>query len=141
MILLLGLLRGRFLKKFEKHCYEMESDPVKAERELGRILIILGKHFENIQSQVLGSFYNSYVTGEISWGKFCELSEANCRMFISDYHILQEAACNGGININDRELYQVDCLISLGLLQNKNRLGGTVIIDFDDEIAQEYDIR
>lgn len=127
-------------EKIDEHRYELESDPAKAEKELGRVLIILGNHIENIQSQVLGSFYSAYVKGAISWDKFCELSEANRRMFVNDYHILREAARNGGININDRELYQVDRLISLGLLQNKNRLGGTVIIDLNEEPEETHDI-
>ena len=127
-------------EKIDEHRYELESNPAKAEKELGRVLIILGNHVENIQSQVLGSFYNAYVKGAISWEKFCELSEANRRMFINDYHILREAARNGGININDQELYQVDRLISLGLLQNKNRLGGTFIIDLDEEPKKTHDI-
>ena len=124
----------------DNHRIELESNPDKAEKELGRVLIILGNHIENIQSQVLGSFYSAYVRGAISWNKFCELSEANRRMFVNDYNILQEASRNGGININDRELYQVDRLISLGLLQNKNRLGGTMIINFDKEPEKTYDI-
>ena len=127
-------------EKIEKHRFELESNSDKAEKELGRILIILGNHIENIQSQVLGSFYCAYVKGEISWDKFCELSEANRRMFVSDYQILWEAARNGGIDINDQELYQVDRLISLGLLQNGNRLGGMVTIDFDEETEKTYDI-
>lgn len=127
-------------EKIDEHRHELESNPDKAEKELGRVLIILGNHIENIQSQVLGSFYSAYVKGTISWDKFCELSEANRRMFVNDYHILREAACNGGININGRELYQVDRLISLGLLQNENRLGGTFIIDIDEEKEEKYDI-
>lgn len=120
-------------EKTDAHRYELENDPHKTEKELGRILIILGNHIENIQSQVLGGFYSAYVKGAISWEKFCELSEADRRMFVNDYHILLEAARNGGININDRELYQVDRLISLGLFQNRNRLGGTFIINLDEE--------
>lgn len=127
-------------EKIDEHRYELESNPAKAEKELGRVLIILGNHIEDIQSQVLGSFYKAYVNGAISWEKFCELSEANRRMFVSDYHILREAARHGGIDINDRELYQVDRLISLGLLQNKNRLGGTAVIDFDKEQEKSYDM-
>lgn len=127
-------------EQIDEHRYELESNPAKAEKELGRVLIILGNHIEDIQSQVLGSFYKAYVDGAISWTKFCELSEANRRMFVSDYHLLREAARRGGININDRELYQVDRLISLGLLQNKNRLGGTVIIEFDKEQEKTHDI-
>ncbi len=127
-------------EKIERHRIELESNPVKAEKELGRVLIILGNHIESIQSQILGSFYKAYVKKAISWDKFCELSEANRRMFVSDYHILREANRNGGIDINDRELYQVDRLISLGLLQNQNRLGGTIIIDFDRVQERKYDI-
>lgn len=127
-------------EKIDEYRYKLESNPAKAEKELGRVLIILGNHIEDIQSQVLGSFYSAYVKGAISWDKFCELSEANRRMFVNDYHILQEAARNGGININNQELYQVDRLISLGLLQNENRLGGTVVINFEEALRKTHDI-
>lgn len=124
----------------DKHRNELENNPDKAEKELGRILIILGNHIENIQSQVLGSFYSAYVQRLIPWNKFCELSEANRRMFVNDYYILQEAAHNGGINVNDQELYQVDRLISLGLLQNQNRLGGAIMLSLDEETEKTFDI-
>lgn len=127
-------------EKIDKHRYDLENNPTKAEKELGRVLIVLGNHIEDIQSQVLGSFYRTYVNGAISWKKFCELSEANRRMFVSDYPILRETAQYGGIDINGKELYQLDRLISLGLLQNKNRLGGTEIIDFDKEQEKSYDM-
>ena len=80
----------------------------------------MGKQVEQIQFQVLGSFYAAYIKDAISCEKFCELSEANRRMFISDYQILFEATNNNGLKIQNRELYQVDRLISLGLLQNQN---------------------
>ena len=82
----------------------------------------------------------SFSVGNLVNSGFCELSEANRRIFVNDYHILLEAARNGGININDRELYQVDRLISLGLLQNKNRLGGTFIIDLDEKPDKTHDM-
>ena len=101
--------------KLNEHREKLEANPKEAEKELGRVLIILGNQVEQIQSQVLGSFYAAYVKGAISWEKICELSEANRRMFISDYQILFEAAINDGLKIQNRELYQVDRLISLGL--------------------------
>lgn len=61
-------------------------------------------------------------------------------MFISDYQILFEAAINDGLKIQNRELYQVDRLISLGLLQNQNRLGGNVWLDFVDDPEKQNDI-
>ena len=75
-------------EKLDEHREKLEENPKEAEKELSRVLIILGKQVEQIQSQVLGSFYAAYIKGAISWEKFCELSEANRRMFISDYQIL-----------------------------------------------------
>ena len=128
------------LQKFISDAGIMSRRAAEAEIELGRVLIILGNQIEQIQSRVLGSFYAAYVKGAISWGKFCELSEANHRMFISDYQILFEAAINDGLKIRNRELYQVDRLISLGLLQNQNRLGGDVWFGFVDNPEKENDI-
>lgn len=123
-----------------RHRQELDKNPSKAEKELGRVLVILGNQVEHLQSQILGGFYGAYVNGFISWDKFCELSEANRRMFVSDYKILDDAVKSGGIQLKDRELYQVDRLISLGLLQYRNRLGGTEWINFDEPVQETVDI-
>lgn len=127
-------------EKIDEYRYELENNYKKAEKELGRVLILLGNHIEQMQSQVLGSFFKSYVNGAISWGKFCELTEANRRIFVSDYQILIEAAKQGGINLKGRELYQIDRLISLGLLQYKNRLGGVETIELGKPYIRTYDV-
>ena len=127
-------------ERIDEYRNELEENPAKAEKELGRVLIILGNHVEDMQSQILGSFYKAYVNGAISWDKFCELSEANRRMFVSDYPILIAASYHGGIDINNRELYQVDRLISLGLLQNQNRLGGSMIVEFNKKQEKSFDM-
>lgn len=105
----------------EAHRLELENDPSKQEKELSRVMIILEKQVDEQQSLVLGSFYSSFVRGAISWDKFCELSEANSRIFSSDYPILVRAACENGLNLDGQELYQVDRLISLGLLSQVRR--------------------
>lgn len=110
----------------EAHRIELENDPKKQEKELSRVVIILGKQVDELQSQVLGSFYSSFVRGAISWNKFCELSEANSRMFSSDYSILSRAAYEDGINLDGQELYQVDRLISLGLLTQSRQTGNPI---------------
>ena len=127
-------------EKLTEHREKLEANSKEADKELGRVLIILGNHVEQIQSQVLGSFYAAYVNGAFSWEKFCELSEANRRMFISDYQVLFKAAINDGLKIRNKELYQVDRLISLGLLQNQNRLGGNVWLDFEENPKNQNDI-
>lgn len=112
----------------EKHRKELDSDPGKLDQELSRVIILLDDHIEDVQSEILGAFYRSYIQGAISWDKFCELSVANRKMFFCDYTILCEAARNDGLQTNACKLYQVDRLISLGLLRNNNRLGGNVFI-------------
>lgn len=107
----------------EKHRQELEANPRKQEQELSRVIVILGKQIDEIQSRVLGSFYKAFVTRGISWEKFCELAEANSRMFRSDYCILQEAQREDGFNLGNQEQYQIDRLISLGLLTQTRRNG------------------
>lgn len=126
-------------EKLETHREKLDNNSKEAEKELGRVLIILGSQVDKIQSKVLGSFYAAYIKKAISWEKFCELSEANRRMFISDYQILFKAAINDGIKLENRELYQVDRLISLGLLQNKNRQGGVIWLDTDEGSDKKKD--
>ena len=138
---IIGLNSGTIpQEKINEYCYELERNPHKSEKELGRVLILLGNHIEHMQSQVAGSFFNAYVKKAISWEKFCVLTEANRRIFVSDYIILKETARNGGINIENRELYQIDRLISLGLLQYRNRLGGVEVVDFDKIRNKTYDV-
>lgn len=110
----------------EAHRLELEADPEKQEKELSRVMIILGKQVDDLQSRILGSFYSAFIKGAVSWNKFCELAEANSRMFSSDYSILAIAARENGINLADQELYQVDRLISLGLLSQSHRIGHAV---------------
>ena len=100
-------------EQLNAHREELESNPDKLEQELSRIIIILDEHIETMQSQILGTFYLSYVKSAISWDKFRELSEANRKMFFCDYKILREAALNDGLMTTDCKLYQVDRLISL----------------------------
>ena len=89
---------AQFITEFNKGCIDqekykqykksLENDPKKAEKELGRVILLLDRMIEDTQSKVLGAFYRGYVAGEIKWEKFCELSEVNSRMFIIDYSLL-----------------------------------------------------
>ena len=117
----------------QKHHQRYVDNPKQAEKELGRVMVLLDGHTENLQSQILARFYAAFLRGAISWERFAELSEINRRMLITDLPVLEEAFKNDGLDINDRELYQVDRLISLGLLQNSNRLGGLIIMNIAEE--------
>lgn len=103
---------------------ELIANPDKQEKELGRVLIVLDRYVDDIKSAVLGYFYNVYINGDITWEEFCDLEEANSRMFVSDYIILEKAYNENGLKMIDQDYYKVQRLIAIGLLQNKNPLGG-----------------
>lgn len=61
-------------------------------------------------------------------------------MFVNDYEILQKVYENDGMRLEGRELYPIDRLISLGLLQLRNRLGGVEIQSFDAPLVEKPDV-
>lgn len=108
--------------ELKKHQTSLEQDPKKLEKELGRVMLLLDRHTEYMQSQVLARFYQAYIKREVSWAKFCELAAANERIFISDYEILLAIFNKLGRDTQHSDYtnnYQVDRLISLGFLSKK----------------------
>lgn len=117
-----GRINEEELKRYRE---EIVSSPAKAEKELGRVIIILNSQIETIQSRVLGKFYRAYVNGAVSWEKFCELSEANRRMFAIDYALLEQQCSNQKDQLGEKREYQYDRLVSLGLLSRESIATGS----------------
>ena len=74
------------------HYKTMLQDEKVAEKELGRVLILLNQYVDNIKSRMLGVLFWKYVNGEYTWNKFCELSDIVSRLFIDDLEYLDEIA-------------------------------------------------
>lgn len=113
-------------EKLIEYRQALESNPKKAEKELGRVMLLLERILEEKQSHILGRFYNAYVRGALTWGKFVELSEVNLRMFLSDYKELESInrkPIEQREDVSDRRLYKIQRLESLGLvMENSTRL-------------------
>lgn len=109
-------------EKLTKYREKIFVDAKYAEKELGRIIIILNQQIENIQSERLGRLYSSYVKSAITWEKFCEFAEANRRMFIEDYLLLEklnrESPFDNSLGKQDK--YKVGRLIGLGMVVEKD---------------------
>ena len=103
------------------HREELENDSKQAEKELGRIAIILNGQIDVFQSKVFGALYGSFLNGEILWDKFCELAEANRRMFLADYKTLARMNWIKAKKPGVQSLYQLDRLASIGLLKNRSK--------------------
>ena len=75
-------------QKLDEYRNMLISDRKRAEKELGRVMVILDSTIEQEQSELLGRFYKAYVWGNYDWDTFRQLSSANQRLFFNDYEVL-----------------------------------------------------
>ena len=78
-------------EKLNRYKAKLQDEKV-AEKELGRVLILLNQYVDNIKSRMLGVLFWKYVNGEYTWNKFCELSDIVSRLFIDDLEYIDEIA-------------------------------------------------
>lgn len=104
-------------RKLSKYKEDISQDNGKAEKELGRVLLILNRILDSKKSKILANFYRNYVNGRISWEDFCELSSVLEMLFISDIKVLEDIASNELTDNEDIELYPIDRLNALGLIR------------------------
>lgn len=107
-------------EKLSRHREELRKSPKKAEKELGRILIILEQTIDNIKSSILGKLYKSYINQEIDWDIFIEFSEITNRLFMFDINILKvmwSQAYNTYIEQKD-DNFRIERMYSLGIIGN-----------------------
>lgn len=117
-------------EKLEEYRCEIRSNPKKAEKELGRCLLIMNASIETVHSRLLGRLFNSYVKGAISWNKFVELSDAAQRLFVEDIRHLKEIDRKPDeyVSVSIEQAYNYFRLQSLGLLTS-----GTGFWDMNEE--------
>ena len=64
--------------------------------------------------------YLAYVKGKFKWDKFCELSEANRRMFVADIRIMRIFEQKDRYyQFKNDEKHQLICLMGMGMLAEK----------------------
>lgn len=128
-------------EQLQQHRERLEQNPQQFEKELGRITIILNGQIDLLQSRVFGAIYRSYINQEIRWDKFCELSEANRRIFANDYKVLARLNWASTKQPGTSSLYQLDRLVSVGLLRNRNRVVAVFgDNDGNDAVSDEEDM-
>ena len=103
--------------KLTKHKEELKQNHKKAEKELGRVLIILEQTIDNIKSSILGKLYKAYINQEIDWDLFVEFSEITNRLYINDLNVLHLIFDNQLSDTSNRkDLYKIERLNSLGII-------------------------
>jgi len=119
-------------KKLSQYKEKLKDEKV-AEKELGRVLILLNQYVDNIKSRMLGIVFWKYVNEEYAWNKFCELSDIVSRVFIDDIEYLKEIS-ESPEKKKQYHIYSIPYNIkrleSLGLLElygEYNRFGDTIL--------------
>lgn len=92
----------------------------------GRVILILDRNIDKEKSVYLAKLFKSYINQEISWCKFCEYSEINNRLFISDINLLIDIKNKNLLDTFNRpDKYKYERLNSLGLIaMSLTRIGG-----------------
>lgn len=103
-------------EKIDRYRKRFSTNQKFREQELGRVLVLLEKNVDIEKSKILAYLYGGYINGEIDWNKFRELSDLNSRMFVSDIPLLFDINSGRVKDTSQCISYQVDRLVSLGLI-------------------------
>lgn len=103
-------------EKLNKYKEMLNSNPKKAEKELGRVIIILNSTIDIEKSQMLANLYKSYINEKIDWNQFCEFSEIIRMLFLNDFNIIRLIYSQQITDTSGIEIYPIDRLSSLGLV-------------------------
>ena len=103
--------------KLNKYRELLMNDNEKAEKELGRIIIILDQTIDNIKSAILAKLYKAYINQIIDWNMFIEFSEITNRIYVNDLDTLLLIYNNKLNSTKNREdLFRIERLNSLGII-------------------------
>ena len=102
--------------KLIKYKELINSDSKKAEKELGRVLIILNSTVDMEKSQMLANLYKAYINEKINWNQFCEFSEIIKMLFLNDSNIIKLIYNHQVTDTSGIEIYPIDRLSSLGIV-------------------------
>lgn len=119
-------------EKKEAYIKKLNDDPKFAQKELGKILQLVGKTTDEIKVVIMANLYRNYIEDKISALDFYDLLEDADRIFLTDHEVLIAAYKNGGVGVNEFANYKYDRLIALGLLLDFNRNGSFIVNKIND---------
>ncbi len=110
-------------KAYLKYKEKIESSEQTAKEEVERVLLLIDESIDDIKIKFHARLFRAFVCEDITWDRFCELSEINRRLFLSDYHVLEfeyekltKPVKNGEVKSMMYDTYRTDRLASLGLM-------------------------
>lgn len=111
------------------------DNPKKAEKELGRVLLILDENIDNEKNVMIGKLFKSYINGYLQWDEFCELTEVVRRLFVQDISLLL-GIYHGGLKKTKiaKEMYRIDRIRSLGVTGVSEKALFAPVKELDDNL-------
>ena len=124
--------------RMDKHIDKLKEDK-KLDPEYEQVIILIEKLNQPLQAKYLARFYQSYWNGDYGWDTFCEIAEANQKMFTCDYDVLQSVASASSEAAKDSSIIR---LASLGLIVDQRSKGeGLSLTEFGIEFAKGLDAK
>ena len=124
--------------RMDKHIDKLKEDK-KLDPEYEQVIILIEKLNQPLQAKYLARFYQSYWNGDYGWDTFCEIAEANQKMFTCDYDVLQSVAGASSEAAKDSSIIR---LASLGLIVDQRSKGeGLSLTEFGIEFAKGLDAK
>lgn len=106
-------------EKLQKYKEKLEDGKGRIS-ELERVLLILNNNIDVEKSKILAKLFTAYINEQITWGDFCEFTDATDRLFLEDLRILRALYDNPneapriGDNFRSERLYAIG-LIGINL--------------------------
>ena len=98
-----------YIKKLDDH--------KKAEKELGRFLLLLNQSIDNERTCLYAKVFKAYINEQIEWNDVIEFTEIVSRLFIVDINLLNDIYMGKEIIVkNKSSKFRVDRLYSLGII-------------------------
>lgn len=123
--------------KKREYQYKINNNSELAEKELGRILILLNTFIDDQKIILLSKLFKTYINEVISWDEFCEFSEVINRLFLQDIDILLKIFSEEiKILRNNETFFRAERLNSIGLIM----LNSKSKFSFGENILDEYNV-
>ncbi len=126
--------KGAKTQKDVQKYLDKHSGSDEMQKELETVLMYLDLCTHVFQSKLFARFYVAYLNRDFTWEVFQEIAEANRRMFIGDYNVLQMIVSgrNAYLPKTDEES-SINRLLSLGLISDSRLKAkkGSVLVTED----------
>lgn len=111
------------MRKLAKYKELISNDSDKAEKELGRVLLILNQTIDIEKSKILANFYRNYINEKITWQDFCDFSFILNNLFLSDLPFLCDIYNTKITETLNQPIHSINRLKSLGIIDTSQKGG------------------